>query len=137
MFYQHLVGGKAAWGHAVSEDMVHWKHLPVALVPTPHGPDKDGCFSGSVVINNGVPTLIYPGVWPEVVCIATSDNAMISWKKYPHNPVIAAPPYHHACPSPICSQQPDGTPVKEPPLGAPQITQFGIQRPGGTKTRGT
>jgi beta-fructofuranosidase len=124
MFYQHPVEGKASWGHAVSEDMVHWKHLPVALLPTPGGPDKDGCFSGSVVIRNGIPSLVYPGVWPEVVCIATSDDSMISWKKYPYNPVIAAPPYHHACPSPICSQYPDGTPVKEPPQGAPQITEF-------------
>jgi beta-fructofuranosidase len=124
MFYQHPVDGKAAWGHALSEDLVHWKHLPVALVPTPGGPDKDGCFSGSVVIHNGVPTLVYPGVWPEVVCIATSDDTMISWKKYAHNPVIAAPPFPHACPSLKCSQYPDGSPVKAPPPGTPQITEF-------------
>jgi beta-fructofuranosidase len=124
MFYQHSVDGKAAWGHAISEDLVHWKHLPVALVPTPGGPDKDGCFSGSVVIHNGVPTLVYPGVWPEVVCLAMSDDTMMLWKKYPHNPVIAGPPYPHACPSLICSQNPDGTAVKAPPPGTPQITEF-------------
>lgn len=124
MFYQHSLAGKEAWGHAVSEDMVHWKHLPVALVPTPGGPDKDGCFSGSAVIHNGVPTLVYTGVWPEVVCMAMGDDTMTSWEKYPRNPVIASPPYHHACPSMKCSQYPDGTPVKIPPLGTPQITEF-------------
>lgn len=122
--YQHLVDGKAAWGHAVSEDLVHWKHLPVALVATPGGPDKDGCFSGSAVIHNGVPTLVYTGVWPEVVCMATGDDTMTSWKKHPRNPVIASPPYPHACPSMKCSQHPDGTPVKDPPPGTPQITEF-------------
>jgi beta-fructofuranosidase len=124
MFYQHPVDGEQAWGHAMSEDLVHWKHLPVALVATPGGPDKDGCFSGSAVIHNGVPTLVYTGVWPEVVCIATGDDTMTSWKKYPHNPVIASPPFPHACPSPKCSQHPEGTPVKEPPPGTPHITEF-------------
>ena len=37
MFYQYnpnmLQGwGPFAWGHAISTDMVHWKHLPVAIM---------------------------------------------------------------------------------------------------------
>lgn len=96
MFYQYnpngAFWGDMHWGHAVSEDMVRWKHLPVALAPTPGGPDKDGVFSGCAVIDNGVPTVIYTGVNPEVQCIATSDNALSTWKKYSGNPVIAGPP---------------------------------------------
>jgi beta-fructofuranosidase len=56
-----------------------------------NGPDRDGCFSGGVVINNGVPTFIYHGV-PEGTCIANSvDDDLIRWTKYPGNPVIPVP----------------------------------------------
>jgi len=96
MFYQHnpngAFWGTMHWGHAVSRDLVHWKHLPIALAPTPRGPDKNGVFTGCAVINKGVPTLVYTGVSPEVQCLATSDDAMIEWKKHPQNPVIASPP---------------------------------------------
>ena len=54
--------GDMHWAHAVSTDLVHWKHLPVALAPTPGGYDSEGCFSGSTVIDHGTPTIIYTGV---------------------------------------------------------------------------
>ncbi|MEE8437791.1 MAG: glycoside hydrolase family 32 protein, partial [Candidatus Neomarinimicrobiota bacterium] len=96
MFYQHnpfgSEWGNISWGHASSKDLVHWKHLPIALTPTPDSYDKDGIFSGSTVINDGVPTIIYTGVWPEVQCIAHSFDNMFSWRKYEKNPVIGAPP---------------------------------------------
>ena len=96
MFYQHnpngAFWGTMHWGHAVSRDLVHWQHLPIALAPTPRGPDKDGVFTGCAVINKGVPTLVYTGVSPEVQCLATSDDEMLMWKKHPRNPVIASPP---------------------------------------------
>lgn len=83
---------KIHWGHAVSSDLVHWEHLPVALTPTPHGPDADGCWSGCAVNNNGVPTIFYSGVFPQSVCLATSDDQLIEWQKYEQNPVIARVP---------------------------------------------
>ena len=96
MFYQYnphgAFWGTMHWGHATSPDLVHWRHLPIALAPTPGGPDKDGCFSGCAVVNRGIPTLVYTGVSPEVQCLATSDDKMIAWTKYSGNPVIAAPP---------------------------------------------
>jgi beta-fructofuranosidase len=95
VFYQYnphgAFWGTMHWGHAVSENMVHWKHLPIALAPTPGGPDWDGCFTGSAVLDNGVPTMIYTGVTPEVQCLATSQDGLRTWKKDP-KPVIAGPP---------------------------------------------
>jgi beta-fructofuranosidase len=64
----------------------------MALAPTPGGPDKDGCWSGSAFINNGVPTLVYTGVSPQVQCLAASDDDMLRWKKSSANPVVGAPP---------------------------------------------
>ncbi|GAF23980.1 LOW QUALITY PROTEIN: sucrose-6-phosphate hydrolase [Bacillus sp. JCM 19047] len=49
-----------ALGHAVSDDLVHWNHLPIALAPGDHC-DQSGCFSGSAVDDNGVLTLLYTG----------------------------------------------------------------------------
>ena len=39
MFFQYnpnaAAWGDMHWAHAISRDMIHWKHLPVALAPTP------------------------------------------------------------------------------------------------------
>jgi beta-fructofuranosidase len=66
MFFQYnphaAVWGDMHWDHAISPDMIHWRHLPVALAPTPGGPDSEGCFTGTCVLHNGTPTLIYTGI---------------------------------------------------------------------------
>jgi len=99
LFYQHnpfaATWGLMHWGHAVSEDLVHWRHLPIALTPTPGGPDQDGCWSGCAVNDRGTPTLIYTGVQKghQRPCLATSrDDDLLTWEKYAGNPVISAPP---------------------------------------------
>ncbi len=80
------------WGHAVSDDLVHWQHLPVALAPSPDGPDADGCFSGCAVNANGRPRLFYTGISPQTVCTAMSSDDLLTWQKSPDNPVIPGPP---------------------------------------------
>lgn len=115
LFYQYspIVSntGPKYWAHAVSTDLVHWKNLGIALAPTPGGPDKNGCWSGSAVVANGVPTLVYTGgTWsaeteraerekglvPErqMVAVAADPNDvnLMKWTKIPENPVLATPP---------------------------------------------
>ena len=94
LFYQHNPNDAAHdtihWGHCVSEDLVHWRHLPIALAPTPGGPDRDGCYSGVAVDHDGIPTLVYHGV-PDGICLATSRDDLRTWEKSPQNPVIGQP----------------------------------------------
>jgi len=96
LFFQHnpfgSEWGNMCWGHAVSEDLVYWEHLPIALAPGPGSYDKDGIFSGCCVIHQGVPTILYTGVSPECQCIATSEDRLRSWVKHPANPVIPTRP---------------------------------------------
>ncbi len=100
LFYQHnptaSTWGNIHWGHAVSDDLVHWTDLPVALTPTPDSPDKDGCWSGVIIDNAGTPTMLYTGVFPEVQCLATGTQDLVTWAKYEANPVLAGPPEHLA-----------------------------------------
>jgi beta-fructofuranosidase len=113
MFHQYnprgATWGNMHWAHATSADMIHWRHEPTALAPTPGGPDSDGVFSGSAVLDNGKPTVIYTAVappasagdatlrdgvhtWRETQCLAVAqDDDLRIWKKLPE-PVIATPP---------------------------------------------
>ena len=97
LFYQHNPDAPAHvnmhWGHAVSKDLIHWTDLPIALAPTPGGPDEAGVFSGCAVDNEGVPTLIYTGVvgsdyGTQTQCVAISRDGLQTWEKYTGNPVI-------------------------------------------------
>ena len=77
MFYQYnpnaAVWGDMHWAHAISEDMIHWRHLPIALAPTPGWDDADGCFTGSAVDDHGTATILYTGV--KTVCARTRHSA--------------------------------------------------------------
>ncbi|MCI7130496.1 MAG: glycoside hydrolase family 32 protein [Lachnospiraceae bacterium] len=65
LFYQHFPyaprWATMHWGHAISEDLVHWEHLDVALFPTKYE-DQNGCFSGSAIEEEGRLHLFYTGV---------------------------------------------------------------------------
>ena len=119
LFFQYNPGasvwGDMHWAHAVSVDMVHWTARPIALAPTPGGPDSFGVFTGSMVFDHGTPTILYTCVSPsskqlstlwgsqpperEQQCLATPadargaspDAALDGWNKLP-KPVITTPP---------------------------------------------
>ena len=54
--------GQMHWGHAVSDDLLHWKELPIALYPDQPYEDDGGCFSGSAVEKDGRLYLFYTSV---------------------------------------------------------------------------
>ncbi|MDT9695202.1 glycoside hydrolase family 32 protein [Streptomyces sp. P17] len=104
LFYQHNpdapVHTNVHWGHVSSADLVTWEHHPIALAPTPGGPDEAGCWSGCVVDDGGVPTAVYTGVDRQhvglgTVCLARTadpeDPALTEWKPLPA-PVVLGPP---------------------------------------------
>lgn len=112
LFYQYYPDGNTwgpmHWGHAVSNDLVHWQDRPIALAPDAHG----FIFSGSAVVDwknsSGLGTKDNP---PLVAIftyhndnykqagllqhqnqgIAYSTDGGQTWMKYKGNPVLLAP----------------------------------------------
>ena len=81
------------WGHAVSDDLVHWQQLEDALIPDqPYEKDR-GCYSGSALEKDGKLYLFYTGAArPSAsVNVAVSDDG-IHFTKYAGNPVITRGP---------------------------------------------
>lgn len=101
LFYQHNpfepLQRNIHWGHAVSRDLVHWEHLPVALAPDPGSPDEAGVWSGCAVDADGTPVVIYTGVSgptrrDQQVCVAFGDSRLRTLTKHLDNPVISGGP---------------------------------------------
>ena len=98
LFYQYnptsALHHRVHWGHATSTDLVTWTDQPVALVPGEDGPDRDGCWSGVLVDDDGTPTILYSGRHGdrELPCLATGSADLVTWVKDPRNPVIGGYP---------------------------------------------
>lgn len=96
LFYQYnpkgLEWGNMSWGHATSEDLLHWEHLPIAMIQD-QDYDRDGVFSGSAIVYQGEHYVYYTGVAQEekglkqVQCLATSKDG-INYLKYENNPIL-------------------------------------------------
>jgi beta-fructofuranosidase len=104
-FFHGNFGGRG-WQHAVSPDLIHWQHMPIALSPAENSYDSYGTFTGSVLPGEYGASIIYTGVTKvpreqetirneglkEVQCVATSsDPDLRTWHKL-DKPVIEAPP---------------------------------------------
>ncbi len=98
VFYQHAPhfekpwNESMHWGHARTKDFVHFEELPVALRPDmPY--DKDGCWSGTAIVKDGVLFLFYACVCGETqaVAVARSEDG-VHFEKYAENPVIPTYP---------------------------------------------
>lgn len=112
LFYQYYpdstVWGPMHWGHAVSSDLLHWGHLPIALYPDSLG----YIFSGSAVVDWKNTSGLGSGDKPPLVAIYTYHDAIAekagktdyqtqglaysndrgrTWTKYRLNPIVKNP----------------------------------------------
>ncbi|XP_040986885.1 acid beta-fructofuranosidase-like [Juglans microcarpa x Juglans regia] len=102
-FYQYnpngAVWGDIVWGHAVSKDLIHWLHLPLAMVAD-QWYDMNGVWTGSAtILPDGQVIMLYTGSTNESVQVQNlaypanlSDPLLINWVKYSGNPVLHPPP---------------------------------------------
>ncbi|XP_076887746.1 beta-fructofuranosidase, insoluble isoenzyme 1-like isoform X2 [Bidens hawaiensis] len=93
------VWGNIVWAHSVSTDMINWKSLKPALVPSKWF-DKYGCWSGSATILPGEkPVILYTGVIKETpepghqvqnyaIPANYSDPYLEEWVKPENNPIL-------------------------------------------------
>ena len=93
MYLHNPFGLGAAWGHVSSHDLVHWRHHPDAIVPSPD--DELGAYSGGAFVDeDGTAYLSYwlkPGPDGKGVGIARSvDPEFNDWGKLQPNPLIKA-----------------------------------------------
>ena len=110
LFYQYNPYGNKwghmSWGHAVSNDLLHWQHLPVALeeYPDPLTGDSTMIFSGTAVIDKNTSGLcegkdcmiaIYTSHvhkdnqgLTQHQSLAYSNDKGRTWKRYDKNPIL-------------------------------------------------
>jgi sucrose-6-phosphate hydrolase SacC (GH32 family) len=103
LFFQHnpsgILWGNMSWGHSVSENLIDWQHLPVAIECT----DTTGIFSGSAVVDYTNSSGFGSPENPPLVAIYTvhqndgsnqsqhiaySLDEGLTWIKYADNPIL-------------------------------------------------
>ncbi|NMH73770.1 sucrose-6-phosphate hydrolase [Bacillus sp. RO2] len=98
LFYQWMPfktgHGAKFWGHYSSENLVNWKHEPIALAPSEWF-EKNGCYSGSAVEHEGKMILFYTGNVKDTdgnretyQCMAVSEDGVTFDKR---GPVVELP----------------------------------------------
>lgn len=93
LFHQYNIEEQIHWGHAVSQDLVHWVRLPNALFPDEIGQ----IWSGSAVADEknhrlaAFFTYSEHGTGRQSQGLAFSYDAGRTWEKHPRNPILTHP----------------------------------------------
>jgi beta-fructofuranosidase len=84
------------WGHAISDDLIHWRDLPYAIYPNP----ERCCYSGATLVEDDRVIAMYHGTEAGNMVAVSKDPLLLNWEKVSSQPVIplkmpdgSAPPY--------------------------------------------
>ena len=72
------------WGHAVSEDLIHWRDLPYAIYPNP----EYQCYSGTALVEEDRVIAMYHGTRVGNMVAVSSDPLLLNWEKVTGQAVI-------------------------------------------------
>ena len=72
------------WGHAVSDDLIHWRDLPYAIYP---GPEQH-CYSGATFVEEDRVIAMYHGTEIGNMVAVSSDPLLLNWEKVSDGAVI-------------------------------------------------
>ena len=72
------------WGHAVSDDLVHWRDLPYCIYPDP----EERCFSGATLVEEDRVIAIYHGTKAGNMVAVSNDPLLLNWEKVADKAVI-------------------------------------------------
>jgi len=75
------------WGHAVSDDLIHWRDLPYAITPGP----EESCWSGSTLVEDQRVIAMYHGHHLGNMVAVSSDPLLLDWEKVTGHAVIPNP----------------------------------------------
>ena len=86
MFYQlyPAANPRVHWAHAYSEDLVHWKDLPLAIAPEGGG----DIFSGQVLAEEDRVIAMYHATGTGLGIATATDPLLLDFQKHVKNPVI-------------------------------------------------
>lgn len=75
------------WGHAVSDDLVHWRDLPYAIYPNP----EEKCYSGATLVEKDRVIAMYHGTKLGNLVAVSRDPLLLNWEKLSGTAVIPSP----------------------------------------------
>jgi len=86
LFYQAYPpeDSRQHWGHAVSDDLIHWRDLPYAIYPNP----EDCCYSGATLVEANRVIAMYHGTQVGNMIALAHDPLLLNWEKLTGQAVI-------------------------------------------------
>ena len=89
MFYQAFPfkDPRQCWGHAVSEDLIHWKDLPIVFRPEV----EQYCYSGATYPEDDRVIAAWYGRPVGEIVAVSEDSLLLDWTRLSEKPVIEKP----------------------------------------------